>query len=82
MEGDDRQAVEVSGVRASGRVSFTLELLKLTAASKNERTAYGDINAIALVLERTDGKARAEVESSADEFEIAPFVLRAKPDAD
>jgi hypothetical protein len=35
----------------------------------------------ALLLERTDGKARTEVESSADEFEIAPAVLRAKQDA-
>ena len=48
-------------------MSFTLHLLNCTAA---------------LVLEGTDGKARAEVESSADEFEIAPVVLRAKPDAD
>ena len=30
---------------------------------------------------RNDGEAWAEVESSADEFEIAPVVLRAKPDA-
>ena len=61
-------------------MSFTLELLNLTAVSKSERAAHGDIRA--LVLEGTDGEARAEVESSADEFEIAPVVLRAKPDAD
>ena len=47
-------------------MSFTLHLLDRTAA---------------LVLERTDGKARAEVESNADEFEIVRVVLRAKPDA-
>ena len=69
-----------SAARLVGRVSITLELLNRTAVSKNERAAHGDIRA--LVLESTDGKARAEVESSADEFEIAPVVLRAKPDAD
>jgi hypothetical protein len=50
-------------------VSFTLEWLNCTAVSKNERAAHDDI------------RAWAEVESSADEFEIAPGVLRAKPDA-
>ena len=44
-----------------------------------DRAAIGDIRA--LVLEGTDGKAQAEVESSADEFEIAPVVLRPKQDA-
>ena len=62
-------------------MSFTLELLNCTEASKNKRAAHGDIRAIALVLERTVGKAQAEVESSADEFDFAPIVLRAKPDA-
>jgi hypothetical protein len=103
VEGDEEQAVEVSGVRASvlggtacGRFSITLELLNRTAAASKDddalanaawvsarvgRAASGDINAIALVLEGTDGKARPEVESSADEFEIAPVMLRAKPDA-
>ena len=61
-------------------MSFTLEFLNCTAVSRNARATHGDIRA--LVLERTDGNARAEVESSADEFEIAPVVLRAKPDAD
>ena len=50
-------------------MSFTLEWLNCTAVSKSARAAHVDIRA--LVLERTDGKARTEVESSADEFEIA-----------
>ena len=45
-----------------------------------ERAAGGDIRAIALVLERIDGKAGAEVESSVSEpVEFAPIALRSSP---
>lgn len=42
-----------------------------------ERAGHGDMRAVALVLERIDGKLKAseEVESMAD-FEFAPIVLR------
>jgi hypothetical protein len=57
--------------------AFHARVVELHCGFEEERAAHGDIRA--LVLEGTDGKARAEVESSADEFEIAPSCCARSP---